>query len=252
MYYFNSVLIALLLFVFIVLATEGGLRLGRYHAKQSDDDIKSQTTAIQGGIIGLLALILGFSFSMSLTRFDNRAAAEVAEANAIGTAQLRTELLPAPYDARALALIDAYIDLRLALSHTDLTEVSERRVLNRRTAELQQRIWHTGLEAAEAVPNPVVTGYFVTAVNEMIDAQGFRNDQLVRHIPPIIFYLLFVIFLAAAFLTGYASGLGRRTQRMPGLVLSFLICLLVFLIIDLDRPRRGIIQVSQSSMEALR
>ena len=252
MYYLNSVLIALILFVLIVLATEGGLRLGQYYANKSDDDIKSQTTAIQGGIIGLLALILGFSFNMSLTRFDNRAAAEIAEANAIGTALLRTKLLPAPYDARATALIEAYIDLRLALGQTDLTDIDERRALNAQTGDLQQRIWNTGLEAAEQVPNPVVTGYFVTAVNEMIDAQGFRNDQLVRHIPPVIFYLLFVIFLAAAFLTGYASGLGRRLQRMPGLVLSFLICLLVFIIIDLDRPRRGIIRVSQASMEVLR
>ena len=252
MYFFNSIVIAVLLFLLILLANEGGLRLGQYFANKSDDDIKSQTTAIQGGIIGLLALILGFSFNMSLTRFDNRAAAEVAEANAIGTALLRTELLPAPFDTQATELLKSYIDLRLRIGETDLTDVAERRALNKRTTELQQQIWNTGLAAAEEVPNPVVTGYFVTAVNDLIDAQGLRNDQLVRHIPPVIFYLLFIIFLAAAFLTGYAGGLGRRLQRMPGLVLSFLICLLVFIIIDLDRPRRGIIQVRQDSMEALR
>ena len=252
MYFFNSIVIAVLLFLLILLANEGGLRLGQYFANKSDDDVKSQTTAIQGGIIGLLALILGFSFSMSLGRFDDRAAAEVAEANAIGTALLRTELLPAPFDTQATTLLHEYIDLRLRISDTDLTQVDLRRALNQKTGALQQRIWNVGLAAADDVPNPVITGYFITAINDMIDAQGFRNDQLVRHVPPVIFYLMFIIFISASALTGYAGGLGRRSQRIPGLVLSFLICLVVFIIIDLDRPRRGIIQVRQDSMEALR
>lgn len=252
MYALNSVLIATLLFVFILLANEAGVRLGIRFRNQSDDDVKSQTTAIQGGIIGMLALILGFSFNMSLSRYDSRAGAEVAEANAIGTAQLRTSLLPEPYDQQAKQLLAEYIDLRLTINHTDLTELTARRALNQETSELQQRIWNLGIEAAEDHPNPVITGYFVTAINDMIDAQGYRNDQLQRHIPPSIFYLLFIIFVATSMLTGYAGGLGRYRQRMPGFVLSFLICLLVFIIIDLDRPRRGIIQVKQDSMEALR
>lgn len=86
MYYFNSIFIAIILFVIIIIANEIGMRLGEYKQGQSNSDIKSQTTAIQGGILGLLALILGFTFNMSIQRFDNRAAAEVAEANAIGTA----------------------------------------------------------------------------------------------------------------------------------------------------------------------
>lgn len=252
MYYLNSILIAGLLFLLILLANEAGVRLGTRFRNESDDDVKSQTTAIQGGIIGMLALILGFSFNMSLARYDSRAGAEVAEANAIGTAQLRTSLLPAPYDQQAKELLAAYIELRLTVNHTDLTEISARRALNQQTSALQQRIWDLGIAAAEEHPNPVITGYFVTAVNDLIDAQGYRNDQLQRHIPPSIFYLLFVIFLAASMLTGYAGGLGRYRQRMPGLVLSFLICLLVFIIIDLDRPRRGVIRVRQDSMEALR
>ncbi|WP_206340683.1 hypothetical protein [Flavimarina sp. Hel_I_48] len=247
----NSILIALILFIVIVIANELGMRLGQYHETQSNSDIKSQTTAIQGGILGLLALILGFTFNMSLQRFDNRAAAEVAEANAIGTALLRTSLLPDPYNVQEEGFINEYINLRLAENKTDLTQKKLRATYHKKVQHLQQQIWDTAINAADEAPNPVKTGYFVQAVNDMIDAQGYRTDQLERHVPPAIFYLLFVIFIATGALIGYATGLGKRTSRTPALVLSFLISLLVFIIVDLDRPRRGIIQVKQDSMENL-
>ncbi|NJC27646.1 bestrophin-like domain [Neolewinella antarctica] len=251
MFQFNSLVIAGFLFLLIVIANEVGLRIGEYFEGKSDEDIKSQTTAIQGGIIGLLALVLGFSFNMSLQRYDSRAGAEVAEANAIGTAVLRTDLLPAPYSTRAQEQLDEYIALRLEINDTDLTQLDVRKQLNNRTSDLQNRIWNTGMDAAEREPNPVKTGYYVQAINDMIDAQGARNDVLSRHIPPAIFYLLFVIFVATAGLIGYSSGLGRKTSRAPALILGLLISMMVFIILDLDRPRRGMIEVKQDSMEAL-
>ncbi len=252
MYHLNSVLIAVLLFALIAAAHELGLRLGNYRLAHSDSDVKSQTSAIQGSVLGLLALILGFTFSMSIQRYDQRSGAEVAEANAIGTAELRTALLPAPFDGQAQAAIDAYIELRLRSAAVDLTHREERRALNVETTRLQQQIWDIGVAAAEVNPNPVKTGYFLTAVNDLIDAYGSRLDALQRHVPPAIFYLLFIFFIATGSLIGYSSGLGHRRSRAPALILTLLICLLVFIIIDLDRPRRGIIQVRQDSMEALR
>ena len=252
MYNLNSILIVTILFVLILAADALGLRMGHRVKDKSDSDVKSQTSAIQGGIIGMLALILGFTFNMSIQRYDSRAGAEVEEANAIGTAELRASLLPAPYAGQAHAAIDEYIDLRLESSHVDLTHVEERRALNQTTSQLQQRIWDIGVAAADATPNPVRTGYFLTAVNDMIDAQGSRLDVLNRHVPPAIFYLLFIFFIATGGLIGYSTGLGERRSRVPALVLNLLICLMVFIIIDLDRPRRGVIEVRQDSMEALR
>ena len=252
MYNLNSILIAVLLFGLIVLAHEIGIRLGTFRLAHSDSDVKSQTSAIQGGVLGLLALILGFTFSMSIQRYDQRSGAEVNEANAIGTAELRTALLPSPYDVQAQEAIDAYIDLRLRGTQVDLTRREERRALHLETSALQQRIWDIGVAAADANPNPVKTGYFLQAANEMIDAYGSRRDALQRHVPPAIFYLLFIFFIATGALIGYSSGLGQRRSRVPALVLTLLICLLVFIIIDLDRPRRGIIQVRQDTMEDLR
>lgn len=251
MYNLNSILIAAVLFIFIVIANEIGLRIGEYYENKSDDDVKSQTTAIQGGIIGILALILGFTFSMSVQRFDNRAASEIAEANAIGTAILRTNLLPAPLNAEAKQLIEAYIQVRLEVNDTDLTQKDIRKQYQLKTTALQEEIWDIAITASKQDPNPVTAGLFVSSVNDLIDAQGKRNDQLQRHVPAAIFYLLFIIFIATGILMGYSSGLGKKTSRMPAVVLGLLISLLVFIIIDLDKPRRGVIQVKQDSMENL-
>lgn len=251
MFELNSILITTILFVAILGANEIGKKIGERNGSKVDSDAKSQTTAIQGGILGLLALILGFTFSMAIQRFDNRAAAESAEANAIGTAILRSNLLANPYDKEAENLIKLYIQNRLKINKTDLTQTEIRKKYQKETGELQKKIWSLGIEAAKKDPNPVTSGLFITSVNDMIDAQGKRNDQLTRQVPPAIFYLLFVIFIATGGLTGYASGLGKKTSRAPAIVLSLLICLMVFIIIDLDRPRRGMIQVKQDSMETL-
>lgn len=251
MYELSTLLIVGILFVLILAANEIGLKIGEYYESLSDDDIKSQTTSIQGGIIGLLALILGFSFNMALQRYDTRAAAEIAEANSIGTAILRTKLLPDSFVPEARQLLRQYIDLRLTIADVDLTEQATRRQYNQQIGTLQDRLWQLGIAAAEVDPRPITTGYFVQSLNDMIDAQGKRNDQLQRHIPPVIFYLLFVVFIATSGLIGYSSGIGRRTSRVPAMVLSALIVLLVFIIIDLDRPKRGMIEVRQDSMQAL-
>ena len=121
MYDINSILLVTMLFIAILLFYELGFRIGKNKQEATDKEIKEQTSAIQAGILGLLALLLGFTFNMALQRFDNRSQAEIKEANAIGTAMLRTKLLPAPFDTSAAQLMEQYIDLRLLISGIDLT-----------------------------------------------------------------------------------------------------------------------------------
>ena len=166
MFALNSIFITVILFFLIVAANEIGLRIGEYYENKSDSDSKSQTTAIQGGIIGMLALILGFTFSMSVQRFDNRAAAEIAEANAIGTAILRTNLLTAPADKEAEKLLEDYVHNRLAINKTDLTQTDIRNKYQKETLRIQQQIWELGIKAAKDDPNPVTSGLFITSVND--------------------------------------------------------------------------------------
>ena len=252
MYDLNSILIVAILFSLILLANEAGYRIGKHYQNKTDVDIKTQTNTIQAGTLGLLALILGFTFNMALERFNSRSESVIQEANAIGTTLLRTKLLPQPYDSVAHSLLQKYINLRLQLSNTDYAMVTEQEHLDEATKKLQSEIWINAVRAARIDPRPVTTGFFITALNNMIDAHGERNALLQLHVPEVILFLLFIVFITAGALMGYASGLGQKRTFIPSMMMTFLISLVVFIIIDLDRPKRGIIKVNQASMLQLK
>ncbi len=248
MYDQNSFLVVSVLFTLILVAYEAGFRIGRYFQRQTDTEIKLQTGTIQAGVLGLLALLLGFTFNMALQRFDNRSHAVIKEANTIGTAILRTKLLPAPYDSTAADLLRSYVGLRVRLSGVDLTVADERRRIDRLTDDAQNALWDIAIAAAAVDPRPVTTGYFIIALNDVIDARGERNAILKRHIPEVILFLLFFVFIVSGAIMGYSSGLGLTRAYVPMVLMTLLIVLVVFIIIDLDRPARGIITVKQDSM----
>ncbi|WP_240676013.1 bestrophin-like domain [Botryobacter ruber] len=252
MYNQNSILIVAILFVLILVANEAGYRLGHYYQARTDEDVKAHTNTIQAGTLGLLALILGFTFNMALQRYNNRSQAVILEANAIGTTLLRTQLLPTPYDSITHSLLQKYVNLRLQVSNTEYGMITERERLGKETKQLQHEIWVNAVKAARLDPRQVTTGYFISALNNMIDAHGERNALLLLHVPEVILFLLFIVFIMAGALMGYASGLGRKRTSVPAMMMTFLICLVVFIIIDLDRPKRGVIKINQESMWQLK
>ncbi len=240
-----SYVIALALFAGILLVYEMGFRIGNFHQKSTDKEIKSQTNNIQGGMLGLLALILAFTFNMSLQRYDARSEAVIQEANSIGTTVLRTKLLPPPYDAATYALLQEYIDIRIENSKIALSQYKERDDIIKKGDEQLKKIWAAGTQAARSDPNPVTTGLFIAALNELIDNRSARFEIQNRHIPEVILFLLFFIFIMNGAIIGYTEGLGGKRAYVPTVLLTLLITLVVFLIIDLDRPRRGLITVKQ-------
>ncbi len=252
MYDINSILIVTILFVAILLAYEISFRLGRRYQRNTDHEVKSQTSVIQAGILGLLALLLGFTFNMALQRFDNRSHAVIKEANTIGTALLRTKLLPEPYDSETYELLRQYIDKRIEVSRVDLTKMDERHLINVETELIQEKIWDITIKAVEMDPRPATTGHFISALNAVIDARGERNAIQQRYVPEVILFLLFVVFIIGGALMGYTSGLGLKRAYIPTVMFTLLIVLVVFIIIDLDRPKRGIIQVKQDSLIELK
>jgi hypothetical protein len=127
LYNYDSLLITGVLFLLIVLLNEVGFRIGRFVQHSTDSEVKTLTGSIQGSILGLLALLLGFTFSMSMQRFDGRSEALIAEANAIGTASLRVQLLPVQFQDEANALLARYVDMRIAIGKVDLSHALERK-----------------------------------------------------------------------------------------------------------------------------
>ena len=251
LYAFSSVTITVGLFLLIMVGNELGFRIGRFVQARTDEEIKSLTGAIQASILGLLALLLGFTFSMSMQRYDARNHALISEANAIGTAQLRAQLLPERFQAKASTLLDEYLASRVAAGKVDLTQFEDRQAYNREVTRLQAALWSLAVDAAHEEPSAVKAGAFINALNEMIDAQGKRNALLDMHVPEVVLLLLFVVFMCSGGILGYSGGLSGKRIVAPTMMMSFLIALIVFIIIDLDRPRRGLIQVDQRSLEML-
>lgn len=252
LYNTSSITITIVLFLLILLLSELGFRLGRYVQDQTDTEIKALTGAVQAAILALLGLLLGFTFSMSMQRHDNRSHALVDEVNAIGTASLRIQLLPAEFQDAASDLFRKYVDLRIGIGKVDLTSIEERKKYNLQIAETQTELWTLAMKATDSDPRPVTTGAFVKSLNELIDSQGKRNALLWMHVPEAVLLILYLVFVSSGAILGYSSGLSGKRIVIPTALISLIISLIVFIVIDLDRPKRGVIQIDQSIMVELR
>lgn len=251
LYGYSSIIIVVVLFVAIIVLNEIGFRVGHFVQSHTNDEVKSLTGSIQASILGLLALLLGFTFSMSMQRYDNRSMALVDEVNVIGTAILRVQLLPENYRAEAYNLFHEYVSLRVDIGQIDITKTEERRAYNKKITDLQNKLWSLAISATEIDSRPATTGAFIKSLNDVIDSQGKRNALLQMQVPEIVLMLLFIAFISSGGIMGYSAGLSGKRMFTPIMLVSILITLIVFIIIDLDRPKRGFIKVDQSIMVEL-
>ena len=248
MYNQSSVLIVALLFLALIIGTEAGYRVGNRFVATTAESAKAQINTIQASLLGILALLLGFTFSLSLQRYDSRSQAVVSESNAVGTAMLRAELLPLAFRAETEELLRRYLDLRVDAGTISLDRVEERSAVVAESSVVLDSLWTNAIRAADQDPSPVTTGLFIQALNEVIDAYGTRDAALNRHVPEPVLFLMFGTFVLTASLVGYASGVAGHRASFAIYILVTLVAFLVFVIIDLDRPRRGLIEVSQQSL----
>jgi len=243
----NEWVLGLAFFALMVAACEVGFRIGRNPNLLSSEGAGSQISTIEVGILGVLGLLLGFTMSMAVTRFEVRKQLVLEEANAIGTAHLRTLLLPAVEGKEIADLLRAYTDLRLAPEHGgDIFEqISNAR---QESARLQAAFWRRAVDYGQKDPNPVRVGLLLQSLNEVIDLDGARWMAFRNHVPETVIYVIAVVSLLAAIVVGYAFGMGRLRQFFSIGVLSFAITLVLIVIIDLDKPRTGFIRVSQQPL----
>ena len=251
MYDLNSILICFLLLIAMIVALELGFRGGRIWHNKGSDGQKSQLNAVQGSLLGLLALLLGFTFSLALQRYDDRSKAVVDEANAIGTAMLRSQLIDASVRDDSLNSLRNYLELRIRSSNVSLDQHDERAALLIESEVVQASLWELVGRAVELDARAITSGYYLQALNEMFDSYARRDAALNRHVPEAVLFLLFTTFVMVSTIVGITSGASGGRPPASMLIMVTLIVLLVFIIIDLDRPRRGIIEVDQSSLTSL-
>lgn len=243
--------IGLVLFAGMIAA--GGLgywlrkRRDRTHPK-TDKDIKEQSDSQEGlivsAVMGLLALLVGFTFSLALDRFDNRRTGVLDEANAIGTTYLRTQMIDAPYRAQISQLLGDYTDNRLALAHEKAGGRAD--ALMARNDRLVTQLWTVTRAAWPTMKGLDFSSAYLDSMNHMIDMDATRRAARRAHVPAEVFMLLFIYQFVAAGVLGYVL-VGTR-GRQSGAFLFTLFGLSLLLVIDLDRPVDGGVTVSQQPM----
>ncbi|MGA7410999.1 MAG: hypothetical protein WBW33_10970 [Bryobacteraceae bacterium] len=243
----NFPLIVFLISVFVLwLSVRIGIVIGK--GRQLDDAARADFDLVLSATLTLLALIIGFSFSMAISRYDQRKNYEEAEANAIGTEYVRADLLPnADAAAKIKSLLSTYTDERILFYTT--RDPSELERVNARVAQLQNELWAAVVPAANARPDPVVA-LAVAGMNDVLNSQGYTQAAWWNRIPIAAWCLLAAIAVCCSVLVGYGS---RRVKgsRVLILILPVIVSIAFLLIADIDSPRGGLIRVRSQNLHAL-
>ncbi len=207
------------------------------------DDFETILTAM----LTLLGLIIGFSFSMAISRYDQRKNLEEEEANAIGTAYVRADLLPASDAARMRALLKEYLEVRMQFY--DTRDPEQLRAVAARRAKLQADLWASVQGPAAAQPTAVMA-LVVKGINDVLNAQGYTQAAFWNRIPQAAWLLLISIAVCSNLLLGYGFH-GSKTARRLLFVMPLVISVSFFLIADIDSPRGGLILVNPQNLKSL-
>jgi hypothetical protein len=240
----------LLVFALSVFALWGSALIGaafRRKRRNLDDGAHEDFNAILAATLTLLGLIIGFSFSMAISRYDQRKNLEEAEANAIGTEFVRADLLPAADAAKVRAMLITYLDQRVLFYTTrDAEQLAK---VNARTAQLQTDLWSLVRVPAVAQPT-VVIALAVAGMNDVLNAQGYTQAAWWNRIPHAAWGLMAAIAICSNLLLGY-GGRNAKTDARLFLVLPLVVALSFMLIADIDSPRGGLIRVSPQNLLSL-
>ena len=235
-------LLAAIFFAGLVLFRE----IGRFIRRRQHGADKERDAFAMTSVLGLLALLIGFTFSISLSRYEARRELVVKEANAIGTTWLRMQLLDAGDRARMEDVLRRYVDTRVAFGNASSREDEEAQ--HRRTEALQDELWGALMVAVAPFRDTPRASLLVDTTNESIDLAAERFATRQAHIPLRIMRMLVLFAWLGAGLVGYERSEQRRTTTL----LFLLLTLAATLVVDLDRPSSGLINVPQEPMLDLR
>lgn len=241
---------AVALFIGMLVCLEIGRRAGVRAIAKDAKAAKSSVAAVEGSIFGLYALLLAFTFSGAPSRLDARKHLIADEANAIGTAYLRLDLLRAESQPEMRALFRNYLDSRLRVFRNDTLEAASGDLA--KSSDLQMKIW-SGAVATTALPgnHPEAGKLLLPALNEMIDITTTRTMAAMIHPPAVIFALLFLLAMVCSVLAGYsmAESPGRKWMHIAGF--SLITVISVFVILEMEYPRVGFLNFLDTSDQVL-
>jgi lipopolysaccharide export LptBFGC system permease protein LptF len=209
------------------------------------EEVRAYFSIVLGAALTLLGLIIAFTFSMAVSRYDQRKNYEEQEANAIGTEYVRADQLPPADAAKVQALLRSYLAQRILNYKT--RNGRELLRINARTAQLQNEMWSAASTSVAALPSPMAT-FVLGGMNDVLNSQGYSQAAWWNRIPIAAWILLIAISMFCNFLLGYDA---PKRGAFFLLILPIVLSVSLFLIVDIDSPRRGIILVEPQNLESL-
>jgi len=249
LFFLPTYVIVLVLFVLLGVAYFIGFRVRRYEEKTNHIDRDAEIGSIEGSLLGLFAFFLAFTFSMSNSRYDQRREAIVHEANTIGTAILRADLYPDSLRIPMRAAFGRYIETRVAYYNAGIDTAKNAAALVATNIE-SGKIWRITSQLAGDASFETATKLMVPALNDMIDAVTSRDAAKNAQVPEAILWVLFLLGCLSSFLVGFGTK-GESVNYMVGGAFILMVSIAMYLIIDLDRPRSGIINTNDANQRII-
>lgn len=237
--------------ILMLIALWGGIALRKRHESHAPSTEPDKEGGLEGyvvsAVLGLLALLMGFTFSLAVDRFEARRVLVLEEANAIGTTYLRAQLLQEPHRQRISQLLVNYTDNRIALASAPRAQVPPLLAENDR---MLTDLWAATASAFVTIKGLDFSSTFLDSVNNVIDLDASRKMARMARVPTEVFVVLFVYLIVTAGVLGYVF-VGNRGRGAAGFML-LLLTLSLLLILDIDRPTKGGVREAQTAMEQLR
>lgn len=238
-------LVALVFLALMVAACEIGYRMGL--RSKAAEKTRALVPVITGSILGLLGLLLGFTMSMSVSRYDARRRLVLEEANAIRAAYLRIQALTPPESTELQNLLRQYASNRLRVSQSAL-DVSRLQQGKEEDARLQNELWSRAATLAQKDPQSVPAGLFMESLNAVFDLENSRWVGFIAHVPEDVIYVNALMGLVVALMVGYEFGETGHRHPLSEVLLIISITMVMALIVELDQPYSGAIRVSQQPL----
>jgi hypothetical protein len=241
-YLLLSILCTLALPAGIVLVMDLGRRTGARRLARFGDDAVAGVAAVEGAVFAVLGLLLAFTFSGAASRFDARRQLIAEEANDIGTAYLRLDLLPTPAQPELREIFRRYVSSRLS-AYAALPDVAAARAEFARGADLQNEIWKQAVTASRSAESPAASMLLLPAINQMIDITTTRTVAAQTHPPAVVFIMLLILVIASSFLAGHAMAASKYRGWLHMLCFAVVMSAAVYVILDFEFPRLGLIRI---------
>ena len=224
-------------------AYEAGFRLGRWWQDRTPGEQEGPTNMLVGSILALLAFLLAVTMGMASDRYDARRALVVDEANSIGTTYLRAGYLPEPASSQIRELLRQYVPLRITV--TDSADIEADIAAS---TAIHTKLWAIAEEVARTTDKGDLVGLFIESLNETIDLHETRITARNARVPETVVLLLIGGSVLSLAMVGFSAGLTRRRSLLSAAVLVIALGAVITIVVDLDRPREGLIQVSQQPL----